>query len=165
MTDHRQPFALLADYTTSAVQAPISWAAAVGAIILKALTPTPELGAALVALIAIWLIDFVLGLAASVKSGRPITSKRMGDGLWKLLAYLSLPAAVSLLMLVARTDAAFFEWVKWAMIGACVGREFLSILEKSVELGVNLPEGLVSLLKGKIHDLTDPKRDQAEEKP
>jgi phage-related holin len=149
MTD-RHPIDAAGQYLASAIAAPASYCAAVVALLLKAMVPSVEVGAAVAAMVLLWLIDFALGVMAAKKAGKPITSRRMGDGAWKLCAYLALPATISLVQVVAKGSGEFWIWAKYAVIAFCAGREALSILEKASRLGANLPPGVLALLKGRL---------------
>lgn len=153
----------LLEYALVTVQTPAAWVGAVAAIVAKAVTPSPELGAAMFGMVGLWLIDFFLGLLVSLRAGRGWSSARMGDSLVKLAAYLALPVAFSLVKLVSGyADHGFWAWATWAVVGVCAGREAWSILENVEDLGVNLGSKLKRVLKGRINLLGDPAEEKKE---
>jgi hypothetical protein len=158
-----RPGHTLAEYALATVNAPLAWAGAVLAIVAKAITPSPELGAAMLGMVGLWLLDCVLGLAVAWKGEVPWSSKRMGDSFVKLAAYLALPSSFALIKLVSGySDHGFWSWATYAVVGLCAGREFISILENVSALGVNLPPALKKLIEGRINLLVDPKQEKKE---
>lgn len=153
----------LLEYALVTVQTPASWVGAVAALVVRAITPTPELGAAIFGLVGLWLIDLALGVLVAWKDEVPITSKRIGDSFGKLGAYLALPVAFGFMKLVAGySDHGFWAWATWAVVGVCAGREAWSIVENSGKLGVNLGPKLTRAIKGRIASLGDPAEEKKE---
>lgn len=146
----------LVEYAVATVTTPMAWAGAVFALVLRAVVPSPELGAAIFGLVVLWTLDFALGLSIAWKDGVAWSSARMGDSLRKLGAYIVLPMAFSFMKLVTGyPDHGLWTMAIWGVVGACGGRELWSIIENSAKLGVKLGPKMRRALKGHVKLLAD----------
>jgi len=100
--------------------------------------------AAMLALIALMVIDLITGtLAAAVPGGPGISSRRAAKTPLKFAVYLMLISSANL------ADSAIFEglYIQKTMIAFLALTELISILENSGKLGFGIPKKLLKQLQ------------------
>lgn len=141
-------FGLIGHYFAQAVQSPVSWFGAVAAVIVKTLTPTPGLAAAVLGLFALCILDALLAIVQAFRVGTPISSKRASDGVFKLIAYGIALGTVAIVKLAYPQAELIWSLGMSLCIGLFMAREALSIVEHLEIFGVRLPKKLIRFLKG-----------------
>jgi phage-related holin len=116
--------------------------------------PSESLAKATCALLAFTLIDFIVGVRASIKRGKFIRSRLLGKIVDKSLAYGCLfIIGVILHKAWPQYPAVAFLWDLF--ISAAAARELTSILEKLAILGVPYAKELATVLKVKTDEAVD----------
>ena len=97
---------------------------------------------AIIAVIMLMVIDTILGIAAVVYEGKPITSRRFSRVLHKGTVYLMSISAGHFVDLTMPVPIA-----QSTMIGFIAVTEFISILENMGRMGYHTPKKLLNQLK------------------
>jgi len=98
----------------------------------------------LVAVVMLMIIDTILGVIASYREGKVITSKRFSQSIFKAMVYLT---AISAGHFVDYTIP--FNFIEATMIGFIGTTEFVSILENMGRMGFATPNKLLNQLTNK----------------
>lgn len=149
MNPERSGISLAFDYV-AAVTTPGAYISAVIGAVVYALVPEVTLAVAMVGMLGLWGLDFALGILTAWVNRVPISGRRMGEGLVKLMAYFALPTALAIMKLVAGGQGAeYWKFAQWIVVFACAGRELWSVIEKCDGLGAKLPPRLIRAMKGR----------------
>lgn len=128
---------------------------------LAYILPTEAVRASCGACAILIAIDTITGIAASIRSGHPLSSAKFSRVLSKLIAYGSVVAVVSICGRYLPGLADFRVPAITAALYLILATEGISVLENASKLDVKLPKGLVKWLKGKLQE----EAEFSEEKP
>lgn len=138
----------MAHYLGQAIETPGAWVGAVVAVFLSAVTPTPQVGAAVLGLLVLCAFDALLAVAHAYREGRPITKQRAIDGAFKIGAYAVILIGLAIMRLSEPKADLGFQFAITICLGLFMATELLSIMSHVEAFGVRLPKKLIRALKG-----------------
>ncbi len=142
------PLSGMAVHWFAAGSSPQAWIAATLAILVKALALTPTEAVAVFAVIGLCLLSEALELMADVKEGRGLDLKNLRDGVWRLAAYLAVPALLALAQLAFIGSEELWETALWGCMALFASKEGAAASAALHRLGVELPKKVVHLIEG-----------------
>lgn len=110
--------------------------------------------------LALFFIDLFTGLLKSWINKIPISSKRLRESVVKLLGYMSLLTAITILGYYNKDAVPLITYIYYFFMFT----EFKSILENVREMGVKVPESVTSYINEKISLKKKNKKDEDDEK-
>lgn len=146
------PLAGLLSHWTAAGSSPQAWMAATIAILVKALALTPTEAVAVVAVIALCCLSELLEALANAKEGRALNVKELKEGVWRLAAYLAVPALLALMQLGFAGGEELWETALWGSMALFASKEGAAAAAALNRLGAKLPQKVVRLIEGNWQD-------------
>lgn len=142
------PLGQMGFHLASAASQAHAWTAAAVAVLLRALVPTPSEAVAVAALVGLCgLAEGLEGLAAW-KDGRKQNRRELLDSVWRVLAYLAVPALLGLMQLTFPGAEAVWDGALWGAAALFASREGASCSRSLALLGAPLPSRILTLIRG-----------------
>lgn len=157
------PAAALLSYWTAAGSSPQAWIAATIAILVKALALTPAEAVAVVAVTALCCLSELLEAMADAKEGRALNLKNLKEGVWRLAAYLAVPALLALMQLGFAGGEEIWETALWGSMALFASKEGVASAAALNRLGARLPDKVVRLIEGDWQDEASPAKQREEQ--
>lgn len=157
------PVAGLLSHWTAAGSRPQAWMAATIAILVKALALTPAEAVAVVAVIALCCLSELLEAMADAKEGRALNLKNLKEGVWRLAAYLAVPALLALMQLGFAGGEEIWETALWGSMALFASKEGAASAAALNRLGARLPDKVVRLIEGDWQDGASPVKQREEQ--
>jgi hypothetical protein len=137
--------------------------AATIAILVKALALTPTEAVAVVAVIALCFMSELLEAMADGKEGRALNLKNLKEGVWRLAAYLIVPALLALMQLAFASGEEIWETALWGSMALFASKEGAASAAALNRLGARLPDKVVRLIEGDWQDDTTQAKQREEQ--
>lgn len=157
------PLAGMLSHWTAAGSSPQAWMAAAAAILVKALALTPTEAVAVVAVIALCCMSEVLEAMADAKEGKALNLKHLKEGVWRLAAYLAVPALLAFMQLAFAGGEELWETALWGSMALSASKEGAACAAELNRLGVRLPERVVRLIEGSWQEGANPVKKREEQ--
>lgn len=129
----------------------------IGALIGEFVNPVATQRFLIVGTAVVYLLDWLTGIAASIKAGRKFSSRRMREAIPKLIGYVAVVILVAVLGVVFKMGGMPIpEWLPSTVVGGVLALilviESVSVLENIFELAPKLKRGIVKRIFDGLND-------------
>lgn len=125
-----------------------AWVAAAIAVLVQALVPTPSEAVAIAAVVGLCALAEGLEALAAWKEGRRQNRRELLDAVWRVLAYLAVPALLALMQLCFPGAEEVWDGALWGSAALFASREGASCGRSLALLGAPLPRRILDLIRG-----------------
>ena len=147
-SDEMSPLGQMGFHLAAAGSHAQAWAAAAIAVLLQALVPTPSEAVAIASLVGLCGLAEGLEALAAWKAGRKPNRRELLDSVWRVLAYLAVPALLGLMQLSFPGGEAVWDGALWGATALFASREGASCGRSLALLGAPLPSRILTLIRG-----------------